>query len=117
MPTTHDTFTAETGIAALTDGRPARSELLEEALAAGGMIRAVLAGATQARLGDADVRRVEAWLGRGAAAGAYGGMALWTLNALTIKNEAAGRAAEAIAGLSIGLLAADRRTITPPDSR
>lgn len=107
MPTTHETFTAETGIAALTDGRPARSELLEEALAAGGMIRAVLSGATQARLDDAEIRRVDAWLGRGAAAGAYGGMALWTLNALTVKSEAAGRAAEAIAGLSLGILATD----------
>lgn len=105
MPTTHDTFTAETGIAALNDGRPARSELLDEALAAGGMIRAVLADATRTRLDDADRRRVDAWLGRSAAAGAYGGMALWTLNALTAKSEVAGRAAEAIAGLSLGILA------------
>lgn len=102
-----DARTAENGIAAIEDGLPARSQLMDQALAAGAAIRSTLDDLARASLADGDRRRVDGWLGRTAAASAYGGMALWTLNALTVQDETAGRAAEAIAGLGVGALAAD----------
>lgn len=96
---------AETGTVALEDDDgPQRSRLLDEALAAGLSIQATLAPHVDAHLDPQTRERFEVGLARAAATSAYAGMALWALNAFTVRSEQAGGFAEALAGLGLGVL-------------
>lgn len=98
---------AADGMVALDDGRgPATSKLLQAALGAGAAIGAALEGPTRQALDPDERRTLERTVATVAAGGAYAGMALWTLNAFTVKSERAGRLAETVAGLGLGLLSA-----------
>lgn len=98
--------TADAGIVALAPDGAHRSELLGDALAAGSTLASTLEGLVATRLDPDAKQRLDARVAQAAAYGAYAGMALWTLNAMTAKHEGAGRLAEAVAGLGMGVLAA-----------
>lgn len=98
---------AETGIVALRDDEaPRTSELLDQALLAGASIGTTLDAHTQAHLDPEAKAWLDACVARAAAAGAYGGMALWALNAFTARSEPTGRLAEVLAGIGLGLISA-----------
>ncbi len=75
-----------------------------KALQAGSMIDATLNQTLRAQLDDDTYERVQEQTAAAAAAGAYAGMALWTLNQLTFDDASTGNLAKALAGVSLGLL-------------
>lgn len=79
------------------------SSVLSSALAAGRMITGTLKSTIEQQA-PSTARDAHRRIASAACLGAYGGMAVWALNRLTVDNEAAGEAALALAGVSLGLI-------------
>jgi len=86
-----------------------RSPRMDAALDAGTLIGAALDPIAREALPNAARRRVRSGVAAAAAAGTYAGMALWAANTATVDHDGAATAAETIAGLCAGLLAAGAR--------
>lgn len=82
------------------------SSTLDAGLNAGQAIAGTLAGLTQPKLTLAQRDRLHRLLAGLAARGAYAGLALWALNALTADDDSVASLSEALTGLSIGVLGA-----------
>lgn len=83
-----------------------RSRTLDTALEAGSLVAATLGPLVDRSVPEGARERLRGSLAAAAAAGTYAGMALWAANAATVGHGATGRAAETLAGLSAGFLAA-----------
>lgn len=85
-----------------SDGTGEDSGALSSALAAGRMIKGTLASSLEEA--SDGVEGAHRRVASAACLGAYGGLALWAINRLTVGSKPAGEAALVVAGVSLGLL-------------